>query len=56
MNDCWPGKVYESLYCVTQVIGIMRVKMRLPLVNIGGEDICNGEAKLIRALLWQLMR
>ena len=37
-------------------MGILRAKMHLPLVNIGGEDICNGEEKLIRALLWQLMR
>jgi hypothetical protein len=35
---------------------VMRDKMRLLLVNIGPEDICNGEVKLIRALLWQLMR
>ena len=34
----------------------MRDKMRLQLVNIGGEDIVNAEGKLIRALLWQLMR
>ena len=37
-------------------MAIMRDKMRLQLVNIGGEDIVNAEGKLIRALLWQLMR
>ena len=34
----------------------MRKQMHLPLVNIGPEDICNGDGKLIRAVLWQLMR
>ena len=42
--------------CWVQVMRVMRKEMHLPLVNIGPEDICNGDGKLIRAVLWQLMR
>ena len=30
--------------------------LALPLVNIGGIDIVNGQHKLLLAILWQLMR
>ena len=46
----------KSIENCNQAVSIMREKMQLLLVNIGPEDICNGEVKLIRALLWQLMR
>ncbi len=46
----------KSIENCNLAIAIMRDKMRLQLVNIGGEDVVNAEGKLIRALLWQLMR
>ena len=39
-----------------QVVGITRRVLALPLVNIGGIDILNGQHKLLLAILWQLMR
>ncbi len=39
-----------------QVVGITRRVLALPLVNIGGIDIVNGQHKLLLAILWQLMR
>jgi hypothetical protein len=38
------------------VVGITRRVLALPLVNIGGIDIVNGQHKLLLAILWQLMR
>ncbi len=46
----------KSIENCNLAMAVMRDKMRLQLVNIGGEDIVNAEGKLIRALLWQLMR
>ncbi len=39
-----------------QVVRIARQVLALPLVNIGGIDIINGQHKLLLAILWQLMR
>ncbi len=39
-----------------QVVRIARQVLALPLVNIGGIDIVNGQHKLLLAILWQLMR
>ena len=38
------------------MVGITRRALALPLVNIGGIDIVNGQHKLLLAILWQLMR
>ena len=38
------------------MVGITRRVLALPLVNIGGIDIINGQHKLLLAILWQLMR
>ena len=38
------------------MVGITRQVLALPLVNIGGIDILNGQHKLLLAILWQLMR
>jgi Calponin homology (CH) domain len=38
------------------VVAITRDMLKLPLVNIGGIDLLNGQRKLILAVLWQLMR
>ena len=38
------------------MVGITRRVLALPLVNIGGIDIVNGQHKLLLAILWQLMR
>ena len=46
----------KSIENCNLAMAVMRDRMRLQLVNIGGEDIVNAEGKLIRALLWQLMR
>lgn len=37
-------------------MSLTRNLLKLPLVNIGPEDILNGDKKLTGALLWQLMR
>jgi hypothetical protein len=39
-----------------QVVRIARKVLAMPLVNIGGIDIVNGQHKLLLAILWQLMR
>lgn len=41
---------------LVQVVRIARQVLALPLVNIGGIDIVNGQHKLLLAILWQLMR
>ena len=46
----------KSIENCNLAMAVMRDRMRLQLVNIGSEDIVNAEGKLIRALLWQLMR
>lgn len=38
------------------MVRIARQVLALPLVNIGGIDIVNGQHKLLLAILWQLMR
>ena len=38
------------------MVSITRRVLALPLVNIGGIDILNGQHKLLLAILWQLMR
>ena len=39
-----------------QVVTIARDLLGVPLVNIGGTDIVDGQHKLVLAILWQLMR
>ena len=47
----------DARQCLTaQVVRIARQVLALPLVNIGGIDIVNGQHKLLLAILWQLMR
>ncbi|BDA45443.1 Fimbrin-2 [Coccomyxa sp. Obi] len=46
----------KSIENCNQVVRIARQVLALPLVNIGGIDIVNGQHKLLLAILWQLMR
>ncbi len=46
----------KTTWCDVQVVRIARQVLALPLVNIGGIDIVNGQHKLLLAILWQLMR
>ncbi|KAK9901251.1 hypothetical protein WJX75_002456 [Coccomyxa subellipsoidea] len=46
----------KSIENCNQVVRIARQVLALPLVNIGGIDIINGQHKLLLAILWQLMR
>lgn len=39
-----------------QVVKYVRDLLQLPLVNICGEDLMNGQRKMVLAVLWQLMR
>ena len=39
-----------------QAVTIARDLLGVPLVNIGGTDIVDGQHKLVLAILWQLMR
>jgi actinin alpha len=44
ISTAWPA----------QVLGVLREE-GVPLVNIGAEDICDGNPKLLLGLLWLLI-
>ena len=45
-----------SIQNCNQAVAVARSVLGLPLVNVGGEDLANGERKQAAALLWQLLR
>lgn len=54
IRKCIDGLIF--LCAMLKVVRIARRVLALPLVNIGGIDIVNGQHKLLLAILWQLMR
>ena len=54
--DMQPRGVFQRVANCNYAVRLGANEFRLSLVGIGGQDIANGNAKLILALTWQLMR
>ena len=51
-----PTSIYKKVENCNYAVSIAKDSFKFSIVNIGGNDICNGNKKLILAIMWQTMR
>jgi len=51
-----PSSKYKRIENCNYVVDISRKELKFSLVGVGGVDVVNQNAKLVLALVWQMLR